>query len=171
MNLSGLIVPEYRPFAEIVRPLTAEVGPCHWVVCHQSGGPFDSHFSMNNRRIEKKRLDVAECHFTDISCWRPFTFPLLAAHVRLDEWTQFAAIRGEDAKLRELAASSSRRDFAQFFSVEQPADLFLLYVEGWWELYTPHVEWGKKFRLAFPKSYERSWRKKGEPPDSLIEKM
>lgn len=108
MNSPGLIVPEYRPFAEIVQPLTAEVGPCHWVVCHQSGGPFDSHLAMNEPRVEKKRLDVAACDYTDISCWRPFTFPLLAAHVRIDEWTQFAAIRVDEAGLRELAASGSR---------------------------------------------------------------
>lgn len=168
MKLPGLILPERRPFAEIIRPLVAEVGPCHWAVC-QSGGPFDSLLAMKEPRVNAKRLDVAACRNTDISCWRPFTFPLLAAHVRLGEWTQFAAIRGDDTKVRELAASG-KQDFAKLFAVEQPADLFLLYVEGWWEVYTPHVEWGKKLRVAFPKSYERTWRKMGEPPDSLIEK-
>lgn len=38
MNLPGLIVPEYHPLAEIIRPLAAEVAPCHWAVYHQSGG-------------------------------------------------------------------------------------------------------------------------------------
>jgi hypothetical protein len=170
MKAPGLIRPEDRSFAEIIRPLAAEVAPCYWAVCHQSGGPFDSHLAINNPRIEEKRLDVAACHYTDISCWRPFTFPLLAAHVRLDEWTQFAAIRGDEARLRELAASSKKQDFAQFFGVEQPADLLLLYVHGWWEAYSPHFEWRKKVRIAFPQSYERSWRKRGEPPDSLIKR-
>lgn len=133
------------------------------------GRAFDSLLAVNEPRVEKKRLDVAACRNTDISCWRPFTFPLLAAHVRLDEWTYFAAIRGEEAKLHELAVGS-KRDFTRFFGLEQPADLFLLYGEGWWEAYTARVGWRKTFCMGFPKSYERSRRKMGAPPDRLIEK-
>ena len=81
--LPGLVLPADLQFAEVIRPLSAEIAPCFWLISHH---------------------------------------------------------------------------------LENQADFFLFYGDGWWEMYTPHAQWRRKFRSAFPKSYERSWRKAGEPP-------
>jgi hypothetical protein len=45
------------------------------------------------------------------------------------------------------------------------SDMFLMWADGWWELYMPHEDWRRKFRKAFPEAYERTWQSAGESPD------
>lgn len=164
--LPGVILPTDLAFAEVIRPLAAEVGMCFWFVDHQSGGPFDSlYISAHEQLFEKKRLDVLIGPNSYVSCWRPYTFPRLAEHVRLDEWTRFWGIQCNEAKasgrVRWLDAHSPSINDALG---PMGADILLLWPAGWWEIYTSHDDWRQKLRRAFPNSYERSWRKAGEPP-------
>lgn len=57
--LPGLVHSADLKFAEVIRPLAAEIAPCYWLIRHQSGGPFNSLFvSQNEALFEKKRLLV-----------------------------------------------------------------------------------------------------------------
>ena len=162
----GLVLSENRSFSEVIRPLTTEIAPCFWLIRHQSGGPFDSLFvSQNESLFSRKRFDVPACRNTDCSCWWPHTFPRLAEHVFLDEYTSFLALRCDEDRVREWAEAHAQQFTGECFGpLEQQADLFLLYGDGWWEMYTPRADWQQKLRLAFPQCYARSWRKAGEPP-------
>jgi hypothetical protein len=163
--LPDLVIGTDLKFADVMRPLAAEVAPCFWLVDHESGGPFGSLLvGRNEALLEKQRFDVAVCHNTDCSCWRPHTFPRLAEHLRLDEYTHFFALRSGEDEVREWAEQYARRLTHEFGRLEQQADLHLIYGDGWWEMYTPHADWHRNFREAFPKFYKRSCRKAGQPP-------
>lgn len=169
--LPGIVVAADLAFAKVIPPLAAELAHCFWFIGHQSGGPFDSlYVEANAALFEKQRLDVAVLAYRSavvpdswVSCWRPHTFPRLAERVRLDEWTRFWGLRCTEAdvpdRVRWLDAHPdlTPESFAH-------ADILLIWPAGWWEIYTPHAAWRRKFRQAFPQSYERSWRKAGEPP-------
>lgn len=161
----GLVLSKDESFSEVIRPLRAELAPCFWLVSHQSGGPFDSLFvSQNEALFEKQRFDVPACRHTDCSCWRPATFPRLAERVILDEYTHFFALQCGELEMRQWAEAYARQLTHEFGRLEQRADLYLVYGDGWWEIYTPHADWLRRFRHAFPTSCDRSWRKAGQPP-------
>jgi hypothetical protein len=171
MRPSGLILPGYRSFREVVHPLAAGVAPCFWVIDDQQG-PFDSRWLYaspeNEALVEKKLFDAPACRNTSSSCWRPHTFPRLAEHVYVDEWTYFFAMRCSDEEVPQRAEWVVRHigkltgDF--FGHLSQVAELFLFHADGWWELYTSDVEWRQRFRDSFPESFERSWQRAGDPP-------
>lgn len=163
----GLVLPASLEFAQVVRPLAAETSPCFWLIRHQSGGPFGSLLvSQNEGPFDKKRLDLTACHYADWSCWRPHTFPRLAESTRLDEYVFFFAVRRGEAEMSDWVTEYIRIKVGILDYLKREADLFLFYGDGWWEMYSPHAQWRRKFRSAFPKSFERSWRKAGEPPKS-----
>lgn len=168
--LPGVILPTNLTFAEVIRPLRAEVGLCYWLVDHQSGSPFDSlYVSEHAQKFEKKRLDVQIGPRSAVSCWRPHTFPRLAEHVCLDEWTQLWGIKCDEAEVSDRVKwlDAHPQLTSDAFS-PMGADILLLWPDGWWEIYTSHDDWRQKLRRAFPNSYERSWRKAGEPPDLVF---
>lgn len=175
MRSPGIILPGSRPFHEIIRPLSVEVAPCFWLIDDQQN-PFGSTWLWaspeNEAIVERKHFDAPACRDTSASCWRPFTFPRLAKHVIVDECTYFFAMRcpKEDVSRRAVWIVPEIGKFTgEFFSyMDENVDLFLMQVDGWWELYTSHAEWRRKFRESFPESYERSWRMAGEPPARSI---
>jgi hypothetical protein len=167
----GVVLPGYLPFRAVIQPLAVEVAPCFWLIDDQSG-PFDSRWvyasPANEALRERKWFDAPECRNTSASCWRPHTFPRLAEHIVVDEWTYFFAMRCREDEVPQRAAWIVRhigKLTGEFFEhLSRAADLFLFHADGWWELYTHHVGWSRKFRPVFPASYERSWQKAGQPP-------
>jgi hypothetical protein len=168
MRPSGLILPGNRSFREVIHPLAVEVAPCFWIIDDQQG-PFNSSWrDANESIVDRKSFGVPACRNTSSSCWRPHTFPRLAGHVYVDEWTYFFAMRCREEEVPQRAEWIVRHigEFTgDFFGLLSSfADLFLFQADGWWELYTSHVEWRRKFRDSHPKSFERSWKQAGEPP-------
>lgn len=164
--LPGIVLPKDLTFAEVIRPVAAEAGLCFWLVDHALGGPFDSlYVSAHEELFEKKRLDVPVGPNSAVSCWRPYTFPRLADRVLLDEWTHFWGIKCAEAELSDrVKRLDAHPQLTNDSFCCMGADILLLWPDGWWEIYTPYAEWRRKLQCAFPSSYERSWRKAGEPP-------
>lgn len=171
MRVPGLIVPENLSFAAIIAPLAVELAPCYWTTCIQSGVPFDGRWiqasSSNARKVESKRFNAATCA-DDCTCWSPHTFPALAKHVVLDEGSHFWAVRCTD----EEAAERLNRIVAKLYDPREKdlvytadeSDVYLMYPDGWWEIYTRHEDWRRKFQAAFQGSFDRSWKRAGECP-------
>jgi len=172
MHVPGLIVRQKLSFAEIIAPLAVELAPCYWITFIQSGGPFSgdwlSESPRHTEKIERKRFDVPAMNDGALCCWRPHTFPPLAKHVRLDEWSSFWAVRCSDDEAVERLLRF-KGDWHETLGDElartaREADLYLMYPDGWWEIYTRHEDWRRKCQAAFADSFERSWKKAGESP-------
>ena len=167
MHIPGLIVPENLSFAEIIAPLAVELAPCYWIVRVQAGGPFLNASPSVADKIERKRFNEVDFD-DDRICWRSHTFPPLAKHVRWDEWSYFVAVRCSDEvaveRLSRLEGNWRQTLGDELARTTDDADLYLMYPDGWWEIYTRHEDWRRKCHAAFAGSFERSWKKAGESP-------
>lgn len=172
MGFPGIVLARKPRLPTILRPLATELAPCYWLVDVQ-WGPFKPGWQFgsaeNEALIAKKLVDVPACRDVISTCWGPHTFPRLAEHVVIDEWSYFFAMkcRKDDVDRRaEWIVPRIGRLGADFFDgLGDVADLFLVHADGWWEFYSPHATWRAKFAAAFPRSVERSWREAGEAPE------
>ena len=170
MEFPGIILAGEQKLSAVMHPLAAELAPCYWLLDVQSG-PFDSRWldasPENQAMVERKWVNVPACDGS-ASCWRPHTFPQLADHVVIDEWTYFFAMNCREEDLARRAEWIVRRigkmDAEFFGGLGGVADLFLFHADGWWEFYAPQAAWRVKLAAAFPTGVERSWREAGEPP-------
>lgn len=168
----GIIVAGSFGLSKALQPISVEVAPACWIVDVQSG-PFDSRWVYaspdNENIVNRKWIDVPALADTSAGCWRPHTFPRLAEHTIVDEWSYFYAFRCAEDQVVERAtniAQLNRGGFSADFFDRLPfvADLFLMHVDGWWEYYSHHAEWRQKILAAFPGAFVRSWRETGASP-------
>ena len=156
---SGLVLKGYHPVEVVCRPLSAELARCYWVINDQAG-PFDFLWTYetpeNEAFIDSQFLEVPACENTSTTCWRPGTLPNLASRVVVDEWTYFFAI---DAPEQEVCSRAGRIDehigdlSCEFLErLDGLADLFMLHVDGWWELYTVRSDWHDRLLSGLPGS-------------------
>ena len=169
---NGLTLQGYLPLDVVCHPLAAELARCYWVIDEQAG-PFDSLWIYQapepEELLDRQFLEVPECRGTSTTCWRPGTLPRLAAHLIVDEWTYLFAIDAPEEGVRDRAGRIARHigDLsAEFFAgLDGLADLFLLHVDGWWELYPTRPEWYRRLQGDLPGAIERSAKWAGQPPD------
>lgn len=163
-----LVIARAAELRDVLEPLARELGDCYWLVETQSG-PFRDYFLPGKESVyDALMIDTEVCRDTSCSTWRPGTLPEHADPFVVDEWTYLFAICCEESELAaraEWLVPHIGRFGAEFFTgFEAVADLFVMHVDGWWELYTPHPEWHRRLRLAFPESLERSVAELGKPP-------
>jgi hypothetical protein len=140
-----------------------------WWVCVQSG-PIDSHWLGNGERnealVERLFIDVPEFRDAGTTAWNRGFVPRLHTHVLIGEWTYFYATNCGESEFPGRAAHShmhlARPEF--FRELALTGDLYLVHVDGWWEVYTNRTEWQQLLLSEFPDSYVRTWKKYGEPP-------
>lgn len=165
---TGLVLDGGIDLVEILRPLAEPLQRCYWVVDSQMS-PFDRWFcaTPNSEEIlSLHHVDVPECRMTSTDCWRPGTIPKLCTGTPTDEWTYFFAIEGSEEEVKRRAARIAiwiGNLSAEFFAeLDTLADLFLMHVDGWWELYTGRQLWHDILKTRLPDSRERSSRHSGE---------
>ena len=165
---SGLVIRQTMPLKTILAPFAAELSKCYWLIETQSGPFRDHHLPDKEAAYEKLFFETDACRDSSCTCWRPGTLPRHAEQVVIDEWTYLFAMRCDESSVAQRASWLRRklgRFDAEFFAkLGEVSDLFLMHVDGWWEIYTAHEEWQREFRIAFPRSLKRSAGEAGRPP-------
>ncbi len=153
---------------DIIAPLADEVARCYWLVDTQSGPFRDGYLPEQEAVYEKLFVEVERCRDTSTTCWRPGTLPRYAKEVVIDEWTYLFGMRCDEKSVPEragwLCSWVGKFDSDFFARLGVVADLFVMHVDGWWEVYTGHDEWQQRLRTAFPQSLKRSSGEVGRPP-------
>jgi hypothetical protein len=172
---TGIVVKSQYSFETVCRPLAGFLRYCYLIIDSQLGWPFDRSWRdlpESEKVLEAQYFDVPECRYSASSCWRPRTFPKLAPHVILDEWTSFYAIEAtdeEDARVRagRIALNDVGDLSAEFFeTLDNLVALFMFSPDGWswWEFYSSRPYLYQAIRAAFPAWIERSTKTAGQPP-------
>ena len=164
----GIIIPRPAELRAVLEPLAGELADCYWLVETQSGPFRDYYVPEKEAAYDALALDTEACRDTSCSTWRPGTLPDHADQLVVDEWTYLFAMRCDESDVAARAAwlmPHIGRFGAGFFAgFESVVDLFVMHVDGWWEVYTRHSEWHRQLRRAFPESFERSVAEAGAPP-------
>lgn len=170
MITTGVIIVGDLPLPAILSPIAADLDRCFWLIDSYSG-PFRSSWlyaSPDNEAIyDEKFVETDAGRNASISCWRPGTLPRYAEHVVIDEWTYLFAMQCDESAVAQRVDRIGRwlgKFNEDFFAQMEEAELFLMHVDGWWELYTANTGWRAEVRAAFPQSFERPTTEAGTPP-------
>ncbi|HQR06004.1 MAG TPA: hypothetical protein PLN21_04230 [Gemmatales bacterium] len=167
---NGLVLNGYYSLKEICAPLSAEWAECFCVVDVQ-GGPIKSLWVFdspeNESLYEQLYWEIPACKNTSTHGFRPGTFPRLAEHFNVDEWSYYYAIHAsEHEALQRATALAPHGAFSMSFleHLDEYADLFVCHGDGWWEFYTGHGDWFKKLKAWWPDWRERPVSQASKPP-------
>ena len=154
----------------ICRSLEQHLERCFWVEDNQMS-PFSrwcDETADSDEILLRHHVDVPECRSTSVNCWRPGTIPNFCAGTASDEWSYFYAIDADEievkkraARVRDYVGDLSPKFFAEFESL---VDLFMMHVDGWWEIYSRHTVWLVLLKRELPNCFERSSRFAGHSP-------
>lgn len=167
---SGLVLEGDRSLAEVCEPLANESSLCFWVVDIQSG-PFDSLWlyesAANEALVASLWWEVPALANTSASGLRPGSIPRLADRLIVDEWSYYFAIDAPEPQACARATALARHmgDFSEPFlrNLDSLADLYICYIDGWWEFYCGRPDWSRRLLSAWPDCLERSLSQAGRP--------
>lgn len=170
---SGVIIPSRCTLDEIIVAIRGRLSTWCWWINVQSG-PFESlwlYTDDNEALVCQFWIDVPEFRDTSVSAWGRGFVPYLHNHVILDKWTYFYASSCDPNDFPRRAAQSERRLYSStqfnpdfFQSLALTGDLFLMHVDGWWEIYTVNAKWQRRCLDHFSQAFIRTWNRAGEPP-------
>lgn len=138
--MQGLSFEGY-PFTDLFAPILPEFAPFYWFVDSQVT-PFDWEWlDANESRFESIFVDVPALYNTSAALWKPGTLPDLAPQLRFDEWTYltgFLAVDDEEAASQAAHLVRAGYGDPEYFDVvERHGAVFIVHVDGWWEVYAP----------------------------------
>ncbi|QDV80694.1 hypothetical protein [Botrimarina mediterranea] len=158
----GLIVRGYLTLDEIVAPILAEASQLCWWVNVQSG-PFDPlwHYADKNEElVESFQIQTS----TECTLWKTGFVSTLSPHVVVDEWSYFYGSAVDSVEFVRRAIESDKlfrsgSQMAEFLAyLCDNKDLFLIYVDGWWEIYDGNDSRRQRFKDYFSDASLTSWR-------------
>ena len=168
----GVILPRNCSLDEVLGALKGELSLWFWWVDVQSG-PFRCPWRddvKNDAIIERLYIDVPEFRNSCATAWDRGFVPKLHSHIYIDEWTYFYGANCAPSEFPSRAAhsyclfsSSNQSEFYRWLA--SSGDLLIMYVDGWWEIYTNHANWQQYWLNAFPEAFIRTWRESGEAPE------
>ena len=146
--MKKLVILTGPSLTEVFQPVLTEFESLYWLVDFQSG-PFDSRWVTespdNERRSEAICVDFPLLENSSTQLWNPGALPELSSLVQVDEWSYLIGIRADEASIRPTAAALFPIiDCRGHFSLElihQRAEIFMVYVDEYWEVYSKHTEW------------------------------
>ena len=146
--MKKLVILAGPSLTEVFQPVFNEFEPLYWLVDFQSG-PFDSLWITehpdNERRFEAICVDFPLLENSSTQLWNPGTLPELSSLVQVDEWSYLIGIHADEASIRPIAAALfpiiDRRDHFSLELIHQLAEIFMVYADQYWEVYSKHGEW------------------------------
>ncbi len=174
---SAIVVVGSYSFDEILDPIAGELTEWCWWISVQ-GSPIESrwlHASDNNfELVEKLAIRVPEFENHDTTAFGRLFVPHLYRHIRIDEWSYFYTSQMSVDVDRHLVqtsiafergVSANRTLSGDFLTLLSDCDdLFLMHVDGWWEIYTTNARWRECWLMTFPDAFIRSWKRAGKCP-------
>jgi hypothetical protein len=155
---SGFVLPGQVPLSEICKPLALELSRCFWLVDVQSG-LFRSRFDLTEDLVERLSWPHPATEQSSTRGLRPGSIPHLAPHLKVDEWSYYFAIDTAEEEAFERVWKLAPRvgDLSEAFleHLDELADLFIMHVDGWWEMYSGRPDWIRRLRDAWPDLQER----------------
>jgi hypothetical protein len=149
-NMQGIILNYNVSLKDIIRPIKNEVSELYWLTVLQSG-PFNLQFSYTNpslqKTIEDALLNFANIANTSMNVWKPNGLTEYTEFILIDEWSYFIGIKCNEDNIENIANEFNipcymNKEF--FDKIKQYTEIFILYVDEWWEIYTDNKAWNKK---------------------------
>jgi hypothetical protein len=144
--MRGLYCPSDNSFLDLLRPMFTRLDSLYWIVDCQSG-PVRSEWiyeSAEHERIfEDMHVDVPRFESTSTKLWRPGSLSQIWNVLYFDEWSYFVGFESTEA---EAVKRATRIGFPGSFtpefytSLEREAELCVVQVDGWWEIYPARAE-------------------------------
>jgi hypothetical protein len=146
--MKGIIVEYDANFCEMFKPIIEEFERFYWLADFQSW-PVDfdwSHENEENKRfVEEICLELPLLANTSTQVWRPGTLPKLAPYIHFSEWSYLTGLKCDENDVGRLIAEFFfckgflYREYFQL--VDLYAEIYIVYVDQWWEIYTNRKQW------------------------------
>lgn len=149
--MTGLSYPEY-PFAELFAPLLPELDTLWWNTSFQQS-PYPWDWREANPNWEHWLfLEVAVENRSPAYLWRPGKFSTLAPLLEFDEWSQMRGFVAAESDLAAIAeASQSWTPLRNHWPLLEPwQGIHIVWIDGWWEVYTPRRDWLERLNTHRP---------------------
>jgi hypothetical protein len=152
--MKGIIVENNIKFCELFEPIINEFENLYWLADFQSC-PFNfdwrNESEENEGFIEGIYIETPLLKNTSTQLWRPGTLPKTAPYIYFDEWSFLTGLKSTEDNIGKLITEFYVGQFLcrkYFESVDLYAQIFIVYVDGWWEIYTNHKQWFDLLAIA-----------------------
>ena len=167
---AGLVLDGEHSLPEVCAPLAADLRRCFCVVDIQAG-PLDSLWLFasleHERTVEELSWKLPSFANTSTRGFRAGSWPRLAAHLLVDEWSYYYFIDAPEAEASARASKLATHigDFSEDYlqRLDRHADLFICHGDGWWEFFTGRPEWHRTLFSQLAGCRERSLAQAGNP--------
>jgi hypothetical protein len=129
-------------FVNLLAPIEQELDSMYWIVaCQTSPVSWNwiNESAKNERLLNDLQLSVAAFERHGFQLWKLGALSRLRKVLTFDEWSYFLGFRATES---EAVARASRLGSLKFFSPEfykslaEEGQIFVVFVDGWWEFST-----------------------------------
>src|SRR6516162_3244311 len=129
-------------FTKVFGSVLEAFAPHYWYI--DGYGPFSitdkPNFSELDSELDRLSVEIEGCEYGPLGLWRPGILPWAADLLVVDEGTTLIGILGDErnaaATAQEIRKQLSVFSPLFFELIEKKADVALLYIDGWWEVYS-----------------------------------